>query len=57
MKSAAWKYYPPEDVDLSPLWALVSDTGEVIAETDTRPSLACCRELGREYGVTIERPE
>lgn len=57
MESAAWKYYPPEDIGLSPLWALVADTGEILAETDTRPSLACCRELGREYGIAIDRPE
>jgi len=50
---ASWNYYPPEDADGGALWALVREDGEVLSETDSRPTAAGNRELAREWDVEI----
>jgi len=50
---ASWNYFPPEDADGGALWALVREDGEVLSETDSRPTAAGDRELSRDWDVEI----
>lgn len=50
---ASWEYHPPEDEGVCGLWALVREDGEVLSETDTRPTAAGCRELALDWDVDI----
>jgi hypothetical protein len=53
MKIAQWIRYPAEYKEASPLFALTTDDGAVLSETDTEPTARGSRELAREWGVEI----
>jgi len=53
MKIAEWVRYSGVWADDSPLFALTTDDGTVLWETDTPPTKRANRELAREWGVRI----
>jgi hypothetical protein len=53
MKIAEWIRYSGEWADDAPLFALTTDDGAVLWETDSPPTARGNRELAREWGVRI----